>query len=184
MSTISPASPEVDGRRTGCSDATFVQGVKAQKAQSITDGSARSGWIRKVQTATDLEFRKVLDENWVGQLLNPIINFSEDGIAHVLYTRVKARTEELWKALEEAITNPGTASAAVRKQRQETLTAWRDDEQVLSLVIRSLMTPKLQDRIIYDKIRNSGRKILDELDKVYQPLGQKAIIRMTAQLSR
>ena len=42
------------------------------------------------------------------------------------------------------------------------LSHFTDDEDDPS----PLMTPKLQDRIIYDKIRDSGRKILDELDKV------------------
>lgn len=158
--------------------------MRTYRFEELFDGDPNTyyEWQRKTQTATDLEFRKVLDENWVGQLCNPIIEFAEDVIATGLYTRVMARSKELWTALENAIANPGTANAAVRKKRQETLTAWRDDEQVLSLVVRSLMTTKLQDQIVFDKIRKSGKLILKELEKVYQPLGQKAIIRMTEQL--
>lgn len=140
------------------------------------------GWSRTVHTATDLEFRKVINDNYVGELLNPAVNFSEDGYAHGLLTRVRARTPELWAALENAVANPGTANQATRKKRQDTLTLWRDDDRVLSLVVRSLMSPRLQDRIIFDKIRDSGKGILDELDKVFEPLGKKATIRMTGQV--
>ena len=132
-----------------------------------------------VALTTDLEFRKVINDNYVGELLNPAVNFSEDGYAHGLLTRVRARTPELWAALGNAVANPGTANQATRKKRQDTLTLWRDDDRVLSLVVRSLMSPRLQDRIIFDKIRDSGKGILDELDKVFEPLGKKATIRMT-----
>lgn len=54
--------------------------------------------------------------------------------------------------------------------------------QVLALVVRAAMLSALQDRVIYDDIRHSGRLILEELDKVFEPLGETARIRMMAQL--
>lgn len=89
---------------------------------------------------------------------------------------------ELWKILEDSIKNPAGTSAANIKKRKDMITIWKDDDQVLALVVRSAMSPALQDRIIYDDIRHSGRLILEELDKVFEPLGETARIRMMAQL--
>lgn len=140
------------------------------------------GWYRKLQDFIDLEYRTVVNEAWVGELVTPAIKFSEDGYCHGLMTRVKARTAELWTILEDAAANSSGVSAANLKKRKDMITLWKDDDKVLSLVVKAAMSPSLQDRIIHDKIRHSGKLILEELDKVFEPLGQKAKIRMTAEL--